>query len=83
MLVLSRRIGETIRIGADIEITISDVRGSNVRVAISAPRDVAILRGELAEAPLQPAELPQKPVAARRRKSAATADAPAVPAIAH
>ena len=47
MLVLTRRSGETILIGDDIEITILAVDGSQIRVGIDAPEDVKILRGEL------------------------------------
>ena len=47
MLVLSRKPGETIRIGDDIEISIVEVRGDTVRIGINAPRNVTILRGEL------------------------------------
>lgn len=44
MLVLSRKEGETIRIGEDIEITVVRVSGNRVRVGISAPRDVTVTR---------------------------------------
>lgn len=47
MLVLARQEGESIRIGKDVVITISKVRGGSVKVAIQAPRDVLILRSEL------------------------------------
>ena len=47
MLVLSRKPGETILIGDDIEISIVEVRGDTVRIGISAPRNVTILRQEL------------------------------------
>lgn len=47
MLVLSRKAGETIWIGEDIEIIISEVKGEHVKIAINAPRNVDIIRGEL------------------------------------
>jgi carbon storage regulator len=47
MLVLSRKPGEAIRIGDDIEISIIEVRGDTVRIGIEAPRSVAIFRQEL------------------------------------
>ena len=47
MLILQRRAGESIRIGDDIEITIVATEGGRVRLAISAPTDVPILRSEL------------------------------------
>lgn len=47
MLILQRRSGESIRIGDDIEITIVSTEGGRVRLAISAPTDIPILRSEL------------------------------------
>lgn len=47
MLVLSRKPGEAIRIGEDIEISIIEVRGDTVRIGIDAPRNVPIFRKEL------------------------------------
>lgn len=47
MLVLSRKPGETILIGDDIEISIVEVRGDTVRIGINAPRNITILRQEL------------------------------------
>ena len=47
MLVLSRKRGERIRIGHDIEIVVSEVRGGQVRLGFSAPPGVAILREEI------------------------------------
>ncbi|MEK3952721.1 carbon storage regulator CsrA [Psychrobacillus sp. FSL K6-1464] len=47
MLVLSRKAGETIWIGEDIEIIISEVKGEQVKIGISAPRSIEVIRGEL------------------------------------
>jgi len=47
MLVLSRKKGESIWLGNQIEITISEIKGDQVRIAINAPKNVTILRGEL------------------------------------
>ncbi len=47
MLVITRRKGETIRIGEDIEITVVKIDDSSVKLSISAPKDVTILRKEL------------------------------------
>jgi carbon storage regulator CsrA len=47
MLVLSRRVGEELVIGDNIRIVISRVAGNRVSVAIQAPADVPIVRGEL------------------------------------
>ena len=46
-LVVSRREFENVKIGDDIEIEILEIEGSTVRLAITAPKDVKILRSEL------------------------------------
>lgn len=50
MLVLSRKIGEKVRIGTDIELTVIEIRGEAVRLGITAPRGIAIYRQELLDA---------------------------------
>lgn len=47
MLVLSRRVGESIVIGEDVRVTVLEVRGDVVRVGIKAPRAVTVHREEL------------------------------------
>jgi len=47
VLVLSRRVNQSIKIGDDIEIMIIEVRGDQVRVGVNAPRDVAVHRKEV------------------------------------
>jgi carbon storage regulator len=49
MLVLSRKLNESILIGDDIEITVSQIQGNRIRLAISAPREVIVMRGEVAD----------------------------------
>ncbi len=49
MLVLTRRVGERIRIGPDIEIMVVRVNGGAVRIGIKAPEDVSITRPDAAE----------------------------------
>ena len=49
MLILNRRVGESIRIGENVKLTVLGVRGNQVRVGIDAPKDVHILRSELLE----------------------------------
>jgi len=49
MLVLSRKVGEDVRIGSDITITILEVQGNRVKVGISAPANRRVVRGELLE----------------------------------
>ncbi len=47
MLLLTRRDGESIRIGDDIMVTVLNVNGNQVKIGIDAPRDVEIMREEL------------------------------------
>lgn len=54
MLILTRRPGESIRVGKEIEISILEVRGNQVRLGVTAPSEVLVLRSELLEK--QPAE---------------------------
>jgi carbon storage regulator len=49
MLVIARKIGQKVLIGDDIEITVSSIRGDQVRLAINAPRSVSIYRKEAIE----------------------------------
>jgi len=49
MLVLTRRLGETIVIGDDIVIKIVDIHGKQIRVGIEAPSEVSVYRGEIYE----------------------------------
>ena len=59
MLLLTRRVGETIVIGDNIRITITDVRGMQVRVGVEAPREIPVHREEVAERiALEQQELP-------------------------
>ncbi len=59
MLVLSRKVGESIVIDGDIVISVSSVQGGRVKLCIDAPRDKRISRGELAEQPSLPAIRPE------------------------
>lgn len=61
MLVLTRRMGETLLIGNDIEVTVLGVQGNQVRLGVTAPREVRVDRQEIRErisagipAPLKP-----------------------------
>ena len=47
MLVLTRRLGETIVIGDDIVIKIVDIHGKQIRIGIEAPSEVSVYRGEI------------------------------------
>lgn len=47
MLVLSRKLNETIKIGDDVELRVLEIKGDTVRIGIEAPKSIEILRGEL------------------------------------
>ena len=47
MLILTRRVGETLMIGDEITVTVLGVKGNQVRVGVNAPRDVALHREEI------------------------------------
>lgn len=50
MLVLTRRIGESVLIGDEIEVTLLDIKGDSVRIGINAPRTTRIQRSEIVDA---------------------------------
>lgn len=52
MLILQRRTGESVVIGEDVRVTVVSIEGGRVRLAISAPSEVSILRSELLDAKL-------------------------------
>ena len=52
MLILQRRTGESLVIGEDIRVSVVSIEGGRVRLAISAPPEVSILRSELLDAKL-------------------------------
>lgn len=47
MLVLSRKIGEVIRIGEGIEVKVLEIKGERVKIGIEAPKELRVIRGEL------------------------------------
>jgi len=47
MLILTRRIGETLMIGDDTEVTVLGVKGNQIRLGVAAPKDVAVHREEI------------------------------------
>lgn len=49
MLVLTRRVGQTVKIGDDIEVTLVQINGDQVRLGIQAPRHVQVNRKEVLE----------------------------------
>jgi carbon storage regulator len=58
MLILTRRIGESVRIGDDVEVTVMAINGSQVRIGVKAPRHVVVDREEIAERKRRDREVP-------------------------
>ena len=74
MLVLSRRVNESIQIGTDVEVMVIDVRGDIVRIGINAPQSTQIWRKELWDIIVS-----ENKAAAQGAKSSDVKDAPKLP----
>lgn len=49
MLILTRRVGETLMVGDEVTVTVLGVKGNQVRLGVNAPKDVAVHREEIYE----------------------------------
>ncbi|MGB1799571.1 MAG: carbon storage regulator CsrA [Gammaproteobacteria bacterium] len=47
MLILTRRVGESLMIGDEVNVTVLGIRGNQVRIGVDAPKDVAVHREEI------------------------------------
>ncbi len=70
MLILTRRINESLVIGDDVTVTILGVKGNQVRIGVDAPRNVSVHRGELAH------KMTRHPLCARMIRRQIAAQAP-------
>jgi carbon storage regulator len=66
MLILTRRVGETLKVGNDVDVTVLGVKGNQIRIGIKAPKSVAVHREEIFDRIQREAELaarsgPSKP----------------------
>lgn len=75
MLVLSRKIKQQIHIGDDIVLTILRLKGDAVQIGIEAPKNVRLLRAEIADRPANPTSLAATSAGSDRRDSARPATA--------
>ncbi|MBC6413987.1 MAG: carbon storage regulator CsrA [Chromatiales bacterium] len=47
MLILTRRVGETLKVGDDVSVTVLAVRGNQIRIGINAPKGIGVYREEI------------------------------------
>ena len=61
MLILTRRVGETLMIGDEVTVTGLGVKGNQVRIGVNAPKDVAVHREEIYQRIQRELEAPEQP----------------------
>jgi carbon storage regulator len=61
MLILTRRVGETVMIGNEVTVTVLGVKGNQVRIGVNAPKDVAVHREEIYERIKREEDLESRP----------------------
>jgi carbon storage regulator len=66
MLILTRRVGESLKIGDEVTVTVLGVKGNQIRIGIEAPHDVAVHREEIYERIAEQGNAPAQAMQGRR-----------------
>ena len=76
MLILTRRVGETLKVGSDVDVTVLGVKGNQIRIGIKAPKNVAVHREEIFDRIQREAQLAQRSDPSRETSSSPTDEVP-------
>jgi carbon storage regulator len=68
MLILTRRVGESLMIGDDVNVMVLGIRGNQVRIGVNAPREIAVHRQEIYERIQQEKAQRQQPEASQEQE---------------
>lgn len=75
MLILTRRVGETLKVGNDVDVTVLGVKGNQVRIGIKAPKTIAVHREEIFDRIQREAELAAQATQSKRALAPKDAEA--------